>query len=187
MAHVDSSEAVSVVWPRWTCCAPGRRQRRHHPGRPQRPVLHGLRQALGSRRHPPARPGDHPALPARRPGRALRPGGRHRHRSGGPPGGDLGRHLRGRCPARRPGRAEHPAHRQLLQAPGAHDLYDAASLPAMHRAIDTIESGRVLVALQASRPSARRRRSRPCSWSTRYCDGEACASRSRFRSPPSSP
>ena len=45
------------------------------------------------------------------------------------------------------GSPNNPAHRQLLQAPGAHDLYDAGSLPAIHRAIDTIETGRVLVAL----------------------------------------
>lgn len=45
------------------------------------------------------------------------------------------------------GAPNNPAHRQLLQAGGAHDLYDAASLPAIHHALDTIESGRVLVAL----------------------------------------
>jgi sulfide:quinone oxidoreductase len=45
------------------------------------------------------------------------------------------------------GAPNNPSHRRLLQAPGAHDLYDAASLPAIHQALDTIESGRILVAL----------------------------------------
>ncbi len=45
------------------------------------------------------------------------------------------------------GAPSNPAHVDLLRAPGAHDLYDAASLPAIHEALDSIEAGRVLVAL----------------------------------------
>lgn len=45
------------------------------------------------------------------------------------------------------GAPDNPAHVELLRAPGAHNLYDAASLPGIHRALDTIEAGRVLVAL----------------------------------------
>jgi sulfide:quinone oxidoreductase len=45
------------------------------------------------------------------------------------------------------GAPSRPAHVELLSAPGAHDLYDAASLPAVRRALKEIESGRVLVAI----------------------------------------
>ena len=38
-------------------------------------------------------------------------------------------------------------HLQLLRGPGAFDLYDAASLPGIHRALQSIESGRVVVAM----------------------------------------
>ena len=38
-----------------------------------------------------------------------------------------------------------PAHRALLDAPGAYDLYDAAALPAMRQALSEIGSGRVVV------------------------------------------
>jgi sulfide:quinone oxidoreductase len=40
-----------------------------------------------------------------------------------------------------------PAHRQLLAAAGGHDLYDATALPAIHQALDSISSGRVVVAI----------------------------------------
>ncbi len=40
-----------------------------------------------------------------------------------------------------------PAHVDLLSAPDAFDLYDAASLPDIRRALDRIESGRVHLAL----------------------------------------
>ena len=45
------------------------------------------------------------------------------------------------------GAPSNPAHVELLRAPGAHDLYDAASLPAIHEALDSMKAGRVLVAL----------------------------------------
>ena len=40
-----------------------------------------------------------------------------------------------------------PAHRDLLSAPVAHDLYDPSALPEMHAALDSIDSGRVVVAI----------------------------------------
>jgi sulfide:quinone oxidoreductase len=40
-----------------------------------------------------------------------------------------------------------PAHRELLAGESSHDLYDAAALPAMHAALDSIDSGRVLVSI----------------------------------------
>lgn len=40
-----------------------------------------------------------------------------------------------------------PAHRQVLAVAGGHDLYDAAALPAMREALDTIDEGRVVVAI----------------------------------------
>jgi sulfide:quinone oxidoreductase len=41
-----------------------------------------------------------------------------------------------------------PAHREMLDAhPHAHDVYDAVSLPAIHHDLDTVESGRVVVAI----------------------------------------
>ncbi len=40
-----------------------------------------------------------------------------------------------------------PAHTELLTGPGAFDLYDAASLPAIRQELDRMETGRVLVAL----------------------------------------
>ena len=41
-----------------------------------------------------------------------------------------------------------PGHRAMLDAAaGAHDLYDAGELPAMHAALDGIDSGRVVVSL----------------------------------------
>jgi sulfide:quinone oxidoreductase len=45
------------------------------------------------------------------------------------------------------GAPNNPGHVQLLRAAGAYDLYDAASLPAIHQALHSIQSGRVLVAL----------------------------------------
>ncbi|MBW3579082.1 MAG: NAD(P)/FAD-dependent oxidoreductase [Actinobacteria bacterium] len=39
------------------------------------------------------------------------------------------------------------SHRDLLRGDSAHDLYDAAQLPAMKRDLDAIEEGRVLVAI----------------------------------------
>ncbi len=45
------------------------------------------------------------------------------------------------------GAPSRPAHLELLSAPGAHDLYDPASLPAVRRSLEDIESGRVLVAI----------------------------------------
>lgn len=40
-----------------------------------------------------------------------------------------------------------PEHRAWLEAPGAHDLYDHEQLTAMHGALDTITSGRVVVTI----------------------------------------
>ncbi len=40
-----------------------------------------------------------------------------------------------------------PGHRRLLDGPDAHDLYDAAALAAMHRALDAVAAGRVVVAI----------------------------------------
>jgi sulfide:quinone oxidoreductase len=40
-----------------------------------------------------------------------------------------------------------PRHRQWLQAPGAHDLYDPTALPAMREALSAIDRGRVVVAI----------------------------------------
>lgn len=40
-----------------------------------------------------------------------------------------------------------PAHLDLLAGPRAHDLYDAAQLPAIHGALDALDGGRVLVAI----------------------------------------
>lgn len=40
-----------------------------------------------------------------------------------------------------------PAHRRLLAADGAHDLYDVDALPALHEALDTIEGGRVVISI----------------------------------------
>jgi sulfide:quinone oxidoreductase len=40
-----------------------------------------------------------------------------------------------------------PAHTTLLQDGGGHNLYDAAALPAMRGALETIESGRVVVSI----------------------------------------
>lgn len=40
-----------------------------------------------------------------------------------------------------------PAHVSLLDAPGAHDLYDAASLPAIRAELDSVVDGRVLVSI----------------------------------------
>ena len=45
------------------------------------------------------------------------------------------------------GAAPADAHRQLLRAPGAHDLYDADQLAAMRQALDDIEDGRVVVSI----------------------------------------
>lgn len=45
------------------------------------------------------------------------------------------------------GAPSNSAHVDLLRAPGAHDLYDAASLRAIHGALGSMEAGRVLVAL----------------------------------------
>ncbi|MEJ5256306.1 MAG: FAD-dependent oxidoreductase [Acidimicrobiales bacterium] len=45
------------------------------------------------------------------------------------------------------GAAHSPAHVALLDAPGAHDLYDPAALPAMHADLDTVSEGRVLVSI----------------------------------------
>jgi sulfide:quinone oxidoreductase len=45
------------------------------------------------------------------------------------------------------GAAHSPAHRHLLDAPGAHDLYDGAALPAIHRDLDALERGRVVVSI----------------------------------------
>jgi sulfide:quinone oxidoreductase len=39
------------------------------------------------------------------------------------------------------------AHTRMLDGPRAHDLYDAAALPAMHAALDAITSGRIVVPL----------------------------------------
>jgi sulfide:quinone oxidoreductase len=44
--------------------------------------------------------------------------------------------------------ADHaPAHLELLSAPGAHDLYDADALPAIHAGLDAVDDGRVLVSI----------------------------------------
>ena len=40
-----------------------------------------------------------------------------------------------------------PRHRELLAVEGAHDVYDAAALPAIHAALDAVSGGRVLVAI----------------------------------------
>jgi len=40
-----------------------------------------------------------------------------------------------------------PSHRQLLAAAGAHDLYDGDQLPAMHQALWSVDSGRVVVSI----------------------------------------
>ncbi len=40
-----------------------------------------------------------------------------------------------------------PAHRQLLDVPDAHDLYDAAALPAMRDALDRIREGRIVISI----------------------------------------
>ncbi len=40
-----------------------------------------------------------------------------------------------------------PGHVALLQADGAHDVYDAAALPAIHAELDAITEGRVLVSI----------------------------------------
>lgn len=40
-----------------------------------------------------------------------------------------------------------PRHRAWLDADGSFDLYDHAALPGMHSALDTVESGRVVVAI----------------------------------------
>jgi sulfide:quinone oxidoreductase len=45
------------------------------------------------------------------------------------------------------GAARAPAHLRLLDAPGAHDLYDGAALPAIHRDLDALERGRVVVSI----------------------------------------
>ena len=45
------------------------------------------------------------------------------------------------------GAAHSPKHLQLLAGPGAHDLYDAAALPAMHADLDAVTEGTVLVSI----------------------------------------
>jgi sulfide:quinone oxidoreductase len=45
------------------------------------------------------------------------------------------------------GAAKSPKHLAMLSGAQAHDLYDAAALPAMHHDLDAIESGRVLVSI----------------------------------------
>ena len=40
-----------------------------------------------------------------------------------------------------------PAHSAMLAGEGAHDLYDGAALPAMHRALDGIDGGRIVIAI----------------------------------------
>ncbi|MDQ4068241.1 MAG: FAD-dependent oxidoreductase [Actinomycetota bacterium] len=45
------------------------------------------------------------------------------------------------------GAPANPAHLELLRAPGAHDLYDARSLPGIRHALESIDRGRVHVAL----------------------------------------
>ncbi|HVM39931.1 MAG TPA: FAD-dependent oxidoreductase [Acidimicrobiia bacterium] len=40
-----------------------------------------------------------------------------------------------------------PAHVDLLRGDGAHDLYDAAALPAMHRDLDAVDGGRIVVSI----------------------------------------
>jgi sulfide:quinone oxidoreductase len=40
-----------------------------------------------------------------------------------------------------------PAHRALLAGDGTHDLYDPAALPAMRRALDGLDHGRIVVAI----------------------------------------
>jgi len=49
------------------------------------------------------------------------------------------------------GARANPSHRQMLDAAGAHDLYDPRALPAMRDALATITSGRVVVSLLAGR------------------------------------
>lgn len=45
------------------------------------------------------------------------------------------------------GAGKSPKHLAMLSGARAHDLYDAAALPAMHHDLDEIESGRVLVSI----------------------------------------
>lgn len=45
------------------------------------------------------------------------------------------------------GAAHAPKHVEMLGAAGAHDLYDAAELPAMRAALDEVDSGTVLVSI----------------------------------------
>jgi sulfide:quinone oxidoreductase len=45
------------------------------------------------------------------------------------------------------GAVPNPAHRRLLEADGAHDLYDAADLPAMRGSLESLEQGRVVVSI----------------------------------------
>jgi sulfide:quinone oxidoreductase len=45
------------------------------------------------------------------------------------------------------GAAKQPKHLAMLAGEGAHDLYDAAALPGMHRDLDAIEAGTVLVSI----------------------------------------
>lgn len=40
-----------------------------------------------------------------------------------------------------------PVHTEMLRGEGAHDLYDAAALPAMHADLERIDSGRILVSI----------------------------------------
>lgn len=45
------------------------------------------------------------------------------------------------------GAAKKPEHLAMLAGAGAHDLYDAAALPAMHADLDALTTGRVLVSI----------------------------------------
>lgn len=45
------------------------------------------------------------------------------------------------------GAAKAPKHLDMLGGDGAHDLYDAAALPDIHRDLDAVESGEVLVSI----------------------------------------
>lgn len=45
------------------------------------------------------------------------------------------------------GAAKAPPHLALLEAPGAHDLYDGAALPDIHTDLDAITAGRVVVSI----------------------------------------
>ena len=45
------------------------------------------------------------------------------------------------------GAAKAPPHLALLEAPGAHDLYDGAALPDIHADLDAITAGRVVVSI----------------------------------------